>query len=110
MVDLNESDESKRSLEDAKIDELVTYIRSLGLSDLANNISDEKFMRRMLDARVTYDYYALQSEIWNDRSERALEFAVSAQASLFDKAASYNNIVVTLGYAGFFGECPIFCV
>lgn len=88
--------------EDEKIDALVTYIRSLGLEKLATDISEEKFMRRILDARISYDYHVLQSEIWKDRSEKALDWAVSVQAALFDKASTYNNVVLTLGYAGFF--------
>ena len=89
-------------LEDERIDALARYIDALGLKDLARDISDERFMRRMLEARIAYDYYSVQSEIAKDRAEKALEWAVSAQASLFDKASSYNNVVLTLGYAGFF--------
>lgn len=31
------------------------------------------------------------------------EIQLEVQSKLFDKAATYNNIVVSLGYAGFFG-------
>ena len=32
-----------------------------------------------------------------------LDRQIQVQSTLFDKSATYNNIVVTLGYAGFFG-------
>jgi len=35
-------------------------------------------------------------------SKEFIDRAVQVQSQLFDKAATYNNIVVTLGYAGFF--------
>ncbi|WP_143079942.1 hypothetical protein [Roseinatronobacter thiooxidans] len=34
--------------------------------------------------------------------EKLVDFLVNVQAKTFDKAASYNNIVVSLGFAGFF--------
>ena len=88
--------------DDQTLDSLIQYLRSLGVTNLADEISEERFARRILEGRVNYDYWMLQSEIWKDRHDKALESAVSLQASLYDKAASYNNVVITLGYAGFF--------
>lgn len=97
----NKQDQYEK-IEDEKTEALARYIESLGLESLARDISEERIVRRILESRIAYDYYSVQSEIWKDRSEKALERAVSAQALLFDKAASYNNVVLTLGYAGFF--------
>jgi hypothetical protein len=40
-------------------------------------------------------------EVHEETNKKILEFQVTAQSQLFDKAATYNNIVVSLGYAGF---------
>ncbi|MCW9043271.1 MAG: hypothetical protein OQK05_07995 [Pseudopelagicola sp.] len=102
MTDHEGNDDKKEQSADDKIEALTAYLVALGLEDLARDISEERFARRVVEARIAYDYHSLQSEIWKDRHDKALEFEVSRQAALFDKAATYNNVVVTLGYAGFF--------
>ncbi len=88
--------------DEEKEEDIISYLRSIGATKFADFIAEERLVRRVLEARIEYDYYSWQAEIWKDREEKALEFAVSAQAMLFDKSANYNNVIVTLGYAGFF--------
>ena len=38
-----------------------------------------------------------------DALNRIFEKQIEVQSILFDRAATYNNVVVTMGYAGFFG-------
>lgn len=102
MTDESSEQRLDADSEDKKLEELVRYIRSLGLERLANDIAEERFARRLIESRIAYDYYAVQGQIWKSIEERALENSVSVQAALFDKASSYTNVVTTLGYAGFF--------
>ena len=104
MTDANsEETRAKWQAEDDELEILLGRLRQLGVHKLAHEISEERFARRVFESRMLYDYYSVQEAIWADRSNRALEDAVKAQSLLFDKAAAYNNVVSTLGYAGFFG-------
>lgn len=95
------SDE-ERADEDRKVDALARYIKDLGLERMAKDISDERFARRMLDNQLWINSYDIQKTIDDDLRSNIEQRLISFQAQLFDKAATYNNIVITFGYAGFF--------
>ena len=88
--------------EDAELQKIVSYLQKLGITQLAEDIHYEKHARRVVEYKVAADYWSLQAQISKDREEKALEWSVSVNAALYDKAATYINVVVTLGYAGFF--------
>lgn len=94
--------DDKHAKEDEEIARLRDYLERLGVFKLARDIEDEKFARRIVEGKAAIDYWSIQSAIGQERSEKALEWSISHQAALYDKAATYNNITITLGYAGFF--------
>ncbi|WP_187430439.1 hypothetical protein ROLI_006000 [Roseobacter fucihabitans] len=94
--------EDERAEEDRKVDALVDYVRSIGLERMARDISDERFVRRILDSQLWINSYNIQKSIEDERQTNIEERLITFQSQLFDKAASYNNIVITFGYAGFF--------
>lgn len=87
---------------DEQTQKIIEYVARLGADKFADDIHDERIARRIFELRQVADYYSVQAEIWGDRSENALSNAIKVQAAMYDKAASYNNIVATLGYAAFF--------
>ena len=95
------SDEDKAE-EDRKINTLVDYIRGIGLERMADDISDERFARRMTDNLLWINSYDIQKSIDEERQATIEQRLVAMQSQMFDKAANYNNIVITFGYAGFF--------
>ncbi len=95
------SDE-EREEEDSKIDALAKYIRNLGLDRMARDISDERFARRVVESKMVADYYSTNLEVWKLKEDRVVQEEVALVTGLFDKTSAYNNIVLTLGYAGFF--------
>lgn len=94
--------EQNHEQEDHDIEALVSYIRGLGLEGLARDISDERFARRILENQVWLNSYDIQKSIEDDRQANMEQRLLSFQSQLFDKAANYNNIVISFGYAGFF--------
>ncbi len=95
------SDED-RAEEDRKIDALVDYIRGIGLERMAADISSERFARRITDSQLWINSYEIQKSIEDERQATIEQRLVAIQSQMFDKAANYNNIVITFGYAGFF--------
>lgn len=88
--------------EDHEIEALVSYIRGLGLEKLAQEISDERFAKKILENQVWINSYNLQRSIEDELQANLEQRLLAFQSQLFDKAASYNNIVISFGYAGFF--------
>ncbi len=87
---------------DRDLEGLVQYLERIGVHKLAREVSDERFARRMLENQRWIDghEYLVAAE---ERLQESLEQRIVAmQSQMFDKAAAYNNIIVTLGYAGFF--------
>ena len=69
---------------------------------MAKDISDERFSRRMLDSQLWINSYESEKSIEDDRQSNIEQRLIALQSQMFDKAASYNNIVISFGYAGFF--------
>ncbi|SLN39327.1 hypothetical protein PEL8287_01936 [Roseovarius litorisediminis] len=94
--------DDERAEDDRRVNALVEYIRSLGLERMARDISDERIAGRIHDRQLWINSYDIQKSIEDDRQENIEQRFITFQAQLFDKAANYNNIVITFGYAGFF--------
>ena len=56
----------------------------------------------MLDANLTANRWEFESDFLERREKEIQSILIDFQSTLFDKSQNYNNIVVTLGYAGFF--------
>jgi hypothetical protein len=98
---LSDSDE-KNQKEDEEVALLIARLQSLGVLNLAREISDERFARRIVESQLILNSIssgmAAEEKLQNEIEERLL----SLHSQLFDKAASYNSAIITLGYAGFF--------
>jgi hypothetical protein len=97
-----DEEEEQRRIEDEKDLALVHWLRETGFHQLARDVNDIRFSHRILENQRWIDAhdFALSSD---ERMQESLEARLIAdQSQLFDKAAAYNNIVVSLGYAGFF--------
>lgn len=91
-----------RSTEDANVDQLIDFLNSIGVENFARDLSDEKFARRMVELRREFDFIELNKVIAQIREDRAVQDEAQFIGVLYDKSSSYNNVVLTLGYAGFF--------
>lgn len=94
--------DQERAAEDRKVDDLVEYIRNLGLESLSKEISEERFARRILDSQLWINSYEFEKSIEEERQSNIEQRLIALQSQMFDKAANYNNIVISFGYAGFF--------
>lgn len=97
--DIDGRDTEEVDLETRKIQE---YVQKLGLGKLAHEISEERFARRILESKRWIDAHDFSTSIEEKMQESIEQRIISVQAQAFDKAISYNNFVVTFGYAGFF--------
>lgn len=88
--------------EDEEIARLTNYLSRLGLKDLASEIHDLKYVNRDLAARLAADYWSMNIELWKMKEDRLIQDAITIQSGLFDKSSSYNTVIMSLGYAGFF--------
>lgn len=88
--------------EDRKVEDLVRYLRSLNLEQLARDVSDARFATRILESQRWLDKHEALKAHEDDNQEKLEARLVALQSQLFDKAATYNNIVLSFGYAGFF--------
>ncbi len=88
--------------EDQKVEELVRYLRGLNLERLARDVSDARFSTRILESQRWLDKHEALKAHEEDNQDKLEARLVALQSQLFDKAANYNNIVLTFGYAGFF--------
>ncbi|WP_039019026.1 hypothetical protein [Halocynthiibacter namhaensis] len=88
--------------EDSRIAELSDYLRSIGLDKLAFEISEERLARRINEAQQIQQQYEFQEHIEHQLQDTLEQRIVAINNTLFDKAAAYNNIVISFGYAGFF--------
>jgi hypothetical protein len=89
-------------LEDTKDQELVAYLRSIGAKSLASELSDLRFKNRILEARRWVDFHEARMSYEEKLHDSLEERIIATQSQIFDKAQSYMNVIVTLGYAGFF--------
>lgn len=95
-------EEAKRAEEDRKDAELVRWLRETGFERFSEDVSDLRFAHRVLEAQRwidAHDFHLASELAMQETHEQRL---VAMHTSIFDKAAAYNNIVITIGYAGFF--------
>jgi len=88
--------------EDEKVSSLIDYFYSIGQPRLAQEINNEHFGRKINDILTETRFSELDQQLLEIRQSRFLEDQISIQSATFEKASAYNNIVLTLGYAGFF--------
>lgn len=88
--------------EDEKVGSLIDYFYRIGQPRLAQEINNEHFGRKINEILTETRFAELDQQLLEIRQSRFLEDQISIQSATFDKASSYNNIVLTLGYAGFF--------
>lgn len=98
----NSSEAADRDEEDAKDVELENYLYRIGAKSLAAELSDLRFRNRIIEAQRWLEAHegriSYEEKLHNEIDKRLM----SNDAVLFDKAQTYMNFVVTLGYAGFF--------
>lgn len=88
--------------EDRRDEALAAYLRSIGAKSLAAEIDDLRFRTRMIESQHWIDDHLARmsaQEALQDTYDRKL---IANQASLFEKSQAYNNVILTLGYAGMF--------
>ena len=85
-----------------EIGDLSIYLERIGHYKLASQVRNEQFLSRMLDANLTANRWEFESDFLERREKEIQSILIDFQSTLFDKSQNYNNIVVTLGYAGFF--------
>ena len=93
---------SKEKEFDERLLRLAEDVEKLGVRQLADDIQDERFLRKVLEGEVFINSNSIQEIIDEKNTEELFERLLQFQMKLFDKSATYNNIVVTLGYAGIF--------
>ncbi len=100
---MEETGNKDQPLSDDQIRKIAAKVHQLGLSRLSHEIDDERFIRKSFEILVE-DYISEAESRFLERQEDEIrEKLLSFQMMLTDKASSYNNIVITLGFAGFFG-------
>jgi hypothetical protein len=87
---------------DEKIAKILHFLDEIGLERMADDISQQKFANRVVESQISANYWHTAVLLWEMKEDRLIQDVISIQSALFDKSASYNNIVSTLGYAGFF--------
>lgn len=87
---------------DAQVDSLIDYFHRIGQVRIAREINNEHFARKISELEAERRLHQLDDAVLQMRLDRFVEDQISIQSATFDKASSYNNIVLTLGYAGFF--------
>ena len=85
-----------------QIEDLGAYMQSLGQHKLARNIWHEKFLSRIVDSSLLAQRWEFESSFLDQREREIQETLISFQSKTFDKIQTYNNFIITLGYAGFF--------
>lgn len=89
-------------IEDRAVKRVANYLESIGLERLARDISDEKIARRIVEGQMMLNDVIARSYIEERRAEELIERQLQISTKIFDQATSYNNFIVTIGYAGFF--------
>ncbi len=85
-----------------EINDLSLYLERIGLHRLAVEVRHEQFLARLLDANLLANRWEFETDYLNRREDDIQNILTDFQTQAFDKSQSYNNIIVTLGYAGFF--------
>lgn len=88
--------------DDAKLNSLVKYIEGLGLERLAEDIRETGFAGRIAENQRWLDSYAFFEAVEEKFQDSIEQRLVAMNSQMYDKAATYNNLVVSFGYAGFF--------
>ena len=92
-----------REQEDRHDIQLSAYLRSIGATSLAAELDDLRFRNRIVEHQLWLESHHAKISEQELHREKYDQRLIENQAALFDKAQAYNNFVVTLGYAGFFG-------
>lgn len=99
----DEKIEQQIQSEQKKYDDLRDYFKSIGQERISRQIEDEKFTGQMTATHVVAIQSAIESEFLQKREDQIQEWFSQLHAKVIDEAQRYNNVVVTLGYASFFG-------
>lgn len=91
-----------REAEDQHDRELADYLWRIGARSLASELDDLRFRNRIIESRTDLLDIQARIAVEEEMQDQFLEKLQKNQASLFEKAQSYNNFVLTLGYAGVF--------
>lgn len=94
--------QEKAAAEDARDIALEDYLRSIGATSLAAELSDLRFSNRVVEAIRFLDTHNAEVTYQEQLHDKIDERMLANQSHLFDKGQAYINFVVTLGYAGFF--------
>ncbi|MDJ0993664.1 MAG: hypothetical protein QNI90_08825 [Dinoroseobacter sp.] len=93
---LNESDEER-------MDKLIGYLQRIGLPGFATDIRMQESNRKLLELYRQADYYEVVSMVWGVKLDRHIQDSIAIQSSLQEKSSIYNTVIISLGYASFFG-------
>ncbi len=77
-------------------------MESLGQYRIAQEIRHEKFLSRVVDSTLLAQRWEFEARFLEEREDDLQNRILEFQSKSFDKIQSYNNFIVTLGYAGFF--------
>lgn len=86
----------------ARLDKVTAFLRSIGQDELAAQVERAEFVTLYSAMDADTRYWEISEHIWQLRLDRLLEDELSLQGAIFDKSKSYNTVLLSVGYAGFF--------
>ncbi len=96
-----EEEASTESFEE-KVERVARWLDYTGKADWAAEIRREAIERKVLEAQHLITMMSLEEHIRETQTEFLMTKSVELSSMIFDKATTYNNAMITLGYAGFF--------
>lgn len=82
--------------------ELANFLRRIGARNLASEIDYLELRNRIVEAQRWLDTHEAKLSYERELHDEIDKRLLAHQSALFDKAQTYSNFVVSLGYAGFF--------
>ncbi len=95
------NDDSERLRQDAKLNELLEYLKAINVPDLATKVQEDHFAARISEFQRVSDHRSLAVELHNLKEDRLLDDIKAMNADFLNQAINYHNVIVGLGYAGF---------
>lgn len=87
---------------DEELEKNLKYLLDIGFRRLTREIPEERVALRSVELQTAIHTFELESFFEIRRQEEIEDRLIRFNSQLFDKASTYNNVVATLGYAGFF--------
>lgn len=87
---------------DEELEKNLKYLLDIGFRRLTREIAEERVALRSVELQTAIHTFELESFFEIRRQEEIEDRLIRFNSQLFDKASTYNNVVATLVYAGFF--------